>query len=164
MRLSLRAAGDPANVAFWASPIVSGAPAEPFNVIVLVEDAERADYLSLYGHPARTTPFKEKLAAERGVVVFEHAIAQATKTRPSAGAYMTGLYPTATGLWHFSDVLSDRHLTWAEVMRAQGYATASFLQNGNVGPFAGLHQGFDRVVDESASGRTTTEEVFSASG
>ena len=49
-------------------------------------------------------------------------------------------------------------------MRAQGYATASFLQNGNVGPFAGLHQGFDRVVDESASGRTTTEEVFSASG
>ena len=66
MRLSLRAEGDPANVAFWASPIVSGAPAEPFNVIVLVEDAERADYLSLYGHPARTTPFKEKLAAERG--------------------------------------------------------------------------------------------------
>ena len=159
VRLRLRIAGDPPNVAFWASPMVSGVPAEPFNVIVLVEDAERADYLSVYGQPAKTTPFKERLIAERGVL-FEHAIAQATKTRPSAGAYMTGLYPTATGLWHFSDVLSDRHLTWAEVMRAQGYVTASFLQNGNVGPFAGLHQGFDRLRDESASGRNSTENVF----
>ena len=159
VRLTLRAAGDSKNVAFWSSPIISSAPTEPFNVVVLVEDAQRADYLSLYGHPARTTPFKERLAAERGVV-FEHAVAQSPKTRSSAGAYMTGLYPTATGLWHFADVLSERHLTLAEVMRAQGYATASFLQNGNVGPFAGLHQGFDRVLDASASGQTATEEVF----
>jgi arylsulfatase A-like enzyme len=72
---------------------------------------------------------------------------------------MTGLYPTANGLWHFSDVLSDRHLTLAEILRAQGYVTASFLQNGNVGPFAGLHQGFDRVID-AAPGGAATEEVF----
>ena len=43
-------------------------------------------------------------------------------------------------------------------MRAQGYVTASFLQNGNVGPFAGLYQGFDRVFDASARGQSTTEE------
>jgi arylsulfatase A-like enzyme len=156
VRLSLRVSGDPANVAFWSSPIVSSAPSQPFNVIVLVEDAERADYLSVYGHPTRTTPFKEKLMAERGVL-FEHAIAQATKTRPSVAAYMTSLYPTATGLWHFSDVLSERHLTLAEILRAQGYVTASFLQNGNAGPFAGLHQGFDRLFDNFGQ---TTEDVF----
>ena len=96
------------NVAFWASPIVSSAPEKPFNVIMMIEDAERADYLSVYGHPTDTTPFKKQLMAERGVL-FEHAVSQAEKTRPSAGAYMTGLYPTTTGLWYFSDVLSDRH-------------------------------------------------------
>ena len=96
VRLALRSTGDPGNVAFWANPIVSSAPAKPFNVIFMIEDAQRADYLSVYGHPTKTTPFKERLMAERGVL-FEHAITQAEKTRPSAGAYMTGLYPTTTG-------------------------------------------------------------------
>ena len=151
VRLALRSTGDQGNVAFWANPIVSSAPTEPFNVIFMIEDAQRADYLSLYGHPTKTTPFKERLMAERGVL-FEHAISQAEKTRPSAGAYMTGLYPTTTGLWYFSDVLSDRFLTWAEIMRAQGYLTVAVTQNGNVGPFAGMQQGFDRMIDASAAG------------
>jgi arylsulfatase A-like enzyme len=158
VRLSLHSTGDAGNVAFWANPIVSSAPVKPFNVIVMMEDAQRADYLSVYGHPTRTTPFKERLMAERGIL-FEHAITQAEKTRPSAGAYMTGLYPTTTGLWYFSDVLSDRFLTWAEIMRAQGYLTVALTQNGNVGPFAGMQQGFDRMIDASAVG-ASTEEVF----
>ena len=131
-----------------AARTVSGRRPSRFNVIVLVEDAQRADYLSLYGHPRDTTPFKRHLMAERGVL-FERAISQATKTRPSVAAYMTWLYPTAIGLWHFSDVLSERPLTLAEILRTQGYVTASFIQNGNVGPFAGLHQGFDRLFDLS---------------
>jgi arylsulfatase A-like enzyme len=158
VRLSLRSTGDQGNVAFWANPIVSSAPEKPFNVIFMIEDAERADYLSVYGHPTKTTPFKERLMAERGVL-FERAITQAEKTRPSAASYITGLYPTTTGLWYFADVLSDRYLTWAEIMRAQGYLTVAFTQNGNVGPFAGMHQGFDRMVDASAVG-STTEGVF----
>lgn len=156
VRLALRVSGAPENVAFWASPFLSSAPEKPFNVVFLVEDAERADYLSVYGHPTKTTPFKERLMAERGVL-FEQAIAQAEKTRPSVAAYMTSLYPTATGLWHFADVLSERHLTMAEIMRAQGFATASFIQNGNAGPFAGLHQGFDRLRDAFGN---RAEEVF----
>ena len=156
VKLALRSTGDPGNVAFWANPIVSSAPVKPFNVIFMIEDAQRADYLSVYGHPTKTTPFKERLMAERGVL-FEHAISQAEKTRPSAGAYMTGLYPTTTGLWYFSDVLSDRFLTWAEIMRAQGYVTVALTQNGNVGPFAGMQQGFDRMIDSSAVGAATQD-------
>lgn len=158
--ISLRSTGDPGNVAFWASPIVSSAPQKPFNVIMMVEDAERADYLSVYGHPAETTPFKTKLMAEKGIL-FEQALSQAEKTRPSAGAFMTGLYPTTTGLWYFSDVLSDRMLTWAEILRAQGFLTVAFTQNGNVGPFAGLQQGFDRMIDASGEG-SQTQEAFTS--
>ena len=74
---------------------------------------------------------------------------------------MTGLYPTTTGLWYFSDVLSDRHLTWAEIMRAQGFLTVAFTQNGNVGPFAGMQQGFDRMIDASG-GDAATEDAFTS--
>jgi Sulfatase len=87
------------------------------------------------------------------------AIAQADKTRPSVASFMTSLYPTATGSWHFSDILSDRYLTLAEVLRAQGYVTASYIQNGNAGPYAGIHQGFDALLDEATLGRST-EGVF----
>lgn len=160
VKISLRSSGDQSNVGFWASPIVSSAPEKPFNVIMMIEDSERADYLSVYGHPAETTPFKTQLMAERGVL-FEQAISNAEKTRPSAGAYMTGLYPTTTGVWYFSDVLSDRMLTWAEILRAQGFLTVAFTQNGNVGPFAGMQQGFDRMIDASGEG-SATEEAYTS--
>jgi hypothetical protein len=142
-QLELAVAGPPDNVALWASPMVSSTPREPFRIIFILEDAARAASLSLYGADRPTTPFKERLA-ERAVV-FERAFAQATKTRPSVASFMTGLYPSASGLWHFSDVLSDRQLTLAEILRAQGYVTGAFVQNGNAGPFAGLHQGFDSM-------------------
>ncbi len=152
--LGLRVSGGADNVGMWSSPRIVSAPARRFNVVVMLEDAQRADYLSVYGHPHPTTPFKERLMAERGVV-FEQALSQATQTRPSVSSFMTSLYPTASGVWSFSDVLSDRHLTLAEIMRHQGYATAAFVQNGNAGPFAGMHQGFDQFLDPFAVGSET---------
>jgi arylsulfatase len=144
-------AAHPKTVAFWSNPRVQSKPADRFNVVVILEDALRADYLSTYGYARETSPNKTKLMAERGVL-FEHAFSQATKTRPSVPTLMTGLYPTATGVWHFSDMLSDRYLTLAEILRSQGFTTASFIQNGNAGSFAGLHQGFDVLNDEKVMG------------
>ena len=88
-------------------------------------------------------------------IVFLNAHSQATKTRPSIPSMMTSLYPTATGVWNFSDSLSDRYLTLAEILRAQGFVTASFIQNGNAGPYAGVHQGFSSLRDASSIGETT---------
>ena len=68
---------------------------------------------------------------------------------------MTSLLPTATGVWNFSDMLRDEYLTLAEILRSQGFVTASFIQNGNAGPYNGLHQGFSLLLDEEVLGRTT---------
>jgi arylsulfatase A-like enzyme len=119
-----------------------------------LEDTLRADYLSTYGHERETSPNKTAIMAEQGVL-FEHAFSQATKTRPSVPSLMTGLYPTATGVWHFSDFLSERYLTLPEIMRSQGFVTASFIQNGNAGAYAGLHQGFDVLRDGKIMGNDT---------
>lgn len=156
--LRLRATGDPRNVALWSNPFLRSTPNEPFNVIILLEDALRADYLSAYGYDLDTSPNKVELMKQQGIQ-FDWAFSQATKTRPSVPTLMTSLYPTATGVWHFSDILSDRYLTLAEILRAQGFATASFIQNGNAGPYAGLHQGFSRLHDEQIMG-DATEEIY----
>jgi arylsulfatase A-like enzyme len=156
VRLRLKVSGDAGNVAFWSSPIVHSRPKQRFNVIVLLEDALRADHLSSYGYERDTSPNKTALMRERGIQ-FDWAVSQATKTRPSVPSLMTSLYPTATGVWHFSDMLSDRYLTLAEVMRAQGFTTASFIENGNAGPYAGLHQGFSELQDDLGG---ASEEIF----
>ena len=156
--LKLKVSGDPQNVAAWSSPVVHSRPKKRFNVIVVLEDALRADYLSAHGYQLATSPNKTALMRERGIQ-FDWAMSQAEKTRPSVPSLMTSLYPTATGVWHFSDMLSERYLTLAEILRAQGFATASFIQNGNAGPYAGLHQGFSELHDDQIIGKTT-EEIY----
>ena len=155
--LVLRVAGPGENIAFWASPRVTTRPRQRLYVLMILEDALRARHLSMYGYQRRTSPFKERLAL-RGVL-FEHAFSQATKTRPSCPSFMTSLYPTATGVWSFADRLDDRFLTLAEVLRSQGFETASFVQNTNAGPAAGLHQGFDHVWNAHTMG-TQPQQIY----
>lgn len=156
VRLAVRGTHDA--IALWSSPLVR--PRLPDDrtepVIVVLEDALRPDRLSLYGGPV-ASPAHERIAA--GGVVFERAFAQATQTRSSVPSMMTSLLPSATGTWDFSDALSDRYVTLAEVLRACGFATASFLQNGNAGAYAGLAQGFDVVFSEEGFGPRAADLV-----
>jgi len=148
--LRLAAAGRSGDVAFWSNPRLAGAPAGRLNVLLVVEDTLRADHLSAYGHARPTSPAKDRLAREG--VLFENAFSQDTKTRPSCPSFMTSLYPSATGVWSFEQRLGERFLTLAEILRSQGWETASFIQNTNAGPAAGLHQGFSHLWGPSEMG------------
>lgn len=143
--LQLNVSSAEGNIAFWSNPTLQGAAEKRLNVVLLLEDTLRADHLSLYGHERRTSPFKDKLAAES--VVFETAFAQATETRPSCPTLMTSLYPTSTGVYYFTNQLSDRYLTLAEILRSQGFRTAAFIQNNQAGRIAGLHQGYSHFFE-----------------
>ncbi len=153
VELELSASGDPSTVVLWSNPTIHSERRKPMNVILILEDTMRADHLSVYGYDQPTTPFKEELA--RRAVVFDNAFTQATKTRPSVPSMMTSLLPTATGVWHWSDMLREEYLTLAEVMRSQGYLTASFIQNLNAGSHAGLQQGFETIFDTVTIGERT---------
>jgi arylsulfatase A-like enzyme len=150
LELVFETASAEANVAFWSNPVLWSEPRERLNVVVLLEDALRADRLGTYGYSRPTSPHRDRFASSGAV--FEHAFSQETKTRPSVPSVMTSLYPTATGVWFFSDVLDDGYTTLAEVMRRSGFATASFVQNPNAGIYAGLEQGFDTVEDNRTLG------------
>jgi len=71
----------------------------------------------------------------------------ATATRPSCPTLMTSLFPTATGVYYFTNQLSERYLTLAEVLRNQGFRTAAFIQNNQAGRIAGLHQGYSHFFE-----------------
>lgn len=163
IKLSLEVDGEVDNVGFWAHPKVFGAPPKPRKVIVVLEDTLRADHLGVYGYNRDTSPFRARMAA-RGAL-FEHAFSQATKTRPSVPSYMTSLLPSTTGVWGWTDRLDESYVTLAEVLRADGYATASFIQNGNAGPAAGVHQGFQSITGREVLGYRSDAflgpEVFS---
>jgi arylsulfatase A-like enzyme len=147
VRLTFRVGGSQRNVAFWSNPLLSSRPTQRFNVIIILEDALRADHLSINGNRLPTSPVKDKLFKDHGIV-FENAVSQAPWTRPSIPSLMTSLLPTVTGVWHFSDMLPDEFLTLPEIMRSQGFATAAFIQNPNAGPWAGNHQGYGQLFDE----------------
>lgn len=151
--LRLTVAADDANVGFFSSPTVRGAREEPRHIILIVEDTVRADRLSLYGWDRENSAARKRIA-DRGHV-FENAVAQATKTRPSIASMLTSLLPSATGVWGFADALDENFLTLPEMLRSYGYVTASFVQNGNAGPYAGMHQGFDFLYDAETVGQAT---------
>jgi arylsulfatase A-like enzyme len=150
IEISFLAKGSKSNIAFWSNPILFSPPDQRLNVIIVLEDALRSDHLSCNGNFRKTTPVKDEFA-KKGII-FSNAFSQSTHTRSSCPSFMTSLYPSATGVWNASEVLNDRYLTLAEIMRNQGFATALFTQNVNAGPNVGLHQGFSTIFDPELSG------------
>lgn len=153
--LRLTVDGESGSVGLWSSPIVYGRPAKPLRVMIVLEDALRADHLSVYGYDRKTSPFKEELLKSQGAV-FLRARSQDNVTRTSLPSLMTSMLPSVTGVWGFADMLRPEFLTLAEVMRQQGFATGSFVQNSNAGPASGLQQGFDVTADTTVRGTTET--------
>ncbi len=119
------------------------------HVVLIIVDTLRADKLGCYGFEQPTSPEIDAIAA-RGVR-FERVVAQSSWTRPSIGSMLTSRYPRSLGLYKERDeVLAERHLTLAEVLRSHGYRTFGITANPNVNSTFNFHQGFDRHVDSTA--------------
>lgn len=111
------------------------------HLVLIVLDTQRRDRLSLYGHTVNTSPALDDYAAR--ATVFTRAIAPAQWTIPAHGSLFTGFYPTAHGFSQAFDVLSETHVTLAELLQLAGYRTAAFCNNPLVGVLDnGLQRGF----------------------
>lgn len=157
----------PAMLGLLALLLAGCSEERPWNVLLVTFDTTRADRIGSYGNDAIETPALDGLASDG--VRFANAMSVAPITAPSHSSILTGLYPTAHG---FRDnglfVLDDRHLTLAEMLRDQGYATAAAVGAFPVVSRFGFDQGFD-LFDDHLTGmyedylgdRTTPkEELF----
>jgi arylsulfatase len=138
------------------------------NVVLITIDTLRADHLSCYGYPRRTSPNIDKLAGEG--VQFQNAYSPIPLTGPAHITLMTSLYPQQHGAtingMHMST--RPRPVTLAQIMHRLGYRTAAFVSAWPVKKsITGLGRGFDvynqkfsytyKVFNSARDGKQVTE-------
>jgi arylsulfatase A-like enzyme len=125
------------------APVTPADPSRP-NVILLTMDTVRADHLSLYGYVRDTTPNLAVLA--QSATVYSHPVAASNQTLISHAAIFTGVYGSWNGARYAESQtpISRRYPTMAELLEAQGYATAAFAANSAyLTPYFGVNRGFE---------------------
>ncbi|MBN2799000.1 MAG: sulfatase [Deltaproteobacteria bacterium] len=142
-------------------PVPEGMEARP-DVLFIMVDALRADFVGAYGLRDIATPAMDGLAADG--VLFENAYANASWTRSSTASMWTSRIPSG----HNGDTkaarLPDEVVTWAEVLRARGVVTGALVNNINITSTFNFDQGFDAFVYEAPAYRFgATESVFGLS-
>lgn len=120
----------------------TGAAAQP-DVIVVMIDTLRTDYLSLNGYPRRTSPELEAFAAT--ATHYQRAYAQAPWTAPSVASFLTSRYPRELGIRQEAVHLAPGTRTLARVLKEHGYRTEAVFTNRFVSSRYGFDAGFDRA-------------------
>jgi arylsulfatase len=119
--------------------------ADDWNVLVVIQDAARADGLSCYGNGRRTSPYLDRLARQGIQVV--RATAQAPYTLSSTVSLFTGLYPTSHQVLGLEDRLPAALPHLAEAFRAAAFTTACVSASPFTSAAYGMNRGFDYHID-----------------
>lgn len=115
------------------------------NVLFVVLDTVRADRLSVYGYPRKTTPTLERIASEG--VRFDAARSTSPWTLPSHGSMFTGRLPHELQAEWLAPI-RGHFPTLAGYLGSQGYATAGFVANTLYCAYdTGLGAGFTHYED-----------------
>lgn len=129
------------------TPAISGA--KPDLVFILC-DQLRADFLSLYGCHAIPTPHIDRLASEG--IIFDNAISPYPLCVPARAAMLSGFNPIQSGVisnyhWLRPDRAELGLRTWPDLLRDQGYRTIA-VGKMHFYPFE-ASEGFDeRIIAE----------------
>ena len=137
-----------------ACPVLAGAglPKRPNLVVVMADDMGYGD-ASCYGNKAFQTPHLDRLAAEG--LLFTDFHSSGSVCSPTRAGLLTGRYQQRAGIPGVinADPKANRHhglmpleVTFAELLRAEGYRTAVFgkWHLGYQKRFNPIHHGFER--------------------
>src|SRR5581483_5460383 len=98
------------------------------NVVLIVNDTLSSRHLGLYGYSRATSPFIDQYFGQG--VVFKAASANVPWTLPSFASFFTSNFPHQINFENYSDKLSDKFLTFPEVLRSGGVETAGVFVTG----------------------------------
>ncbi len=133
-----------------------GGPARP-DIVVIVMDTVRPDFLSAYGHPRPTTPFLEELA--RQGTRFDRAYSTSCWTLPSHASLFTGTLPKTHRAHQLELRVADSLPVLAERLSEAGYQTAGFSNNTWISDRSGLDRGFEHFENYISSYRAHLESL-----
>lgn len=116
------------------------------NVLLISIDTCRPDYISCYGYPLETTPTIDAIAGEG--ILFENVVTPIPLTLPAHCSMLTGTIPPHHGIHdNLNYSLASSHVTLAEMLSQEGYATSAFISAVVLDSRFGLDQGFDMYDD-----------------
>jgi arylsulfatase A-like enzyme len=116
------------------------------HIILISIDTCRADYLSCYGYPRKSTANIDVIAEEG--IIFRNALTPIPLTLPAHGSMLTGTYPLHHGVHDNLDhVLGETNVTIAEILHEHGYTTGAIVSSFILDAQFGVSQGFDSYND-----------------
>lgn len=115
------------------------------NVVVIVMDTARPDYLSVYGHPRPTTPFLDGFAAS--ATRYDRAYSSSCWTLPAHASLFSGEPPEVHGTAQANTQFPAALPLMAQELADAGYQTAGFSNNPWISKTTGLDRGFETFVD-----------------
>lgn len=92
------------------------------NYVLFITDQHRADWLGCNGHPIVKTPHIDSIAG--GGVTFDRFYVASPVCMPNRSSLMTGRMPSVHGARANGTPLSRKSVTFVDVLREAGYATA----------------------------------------
>lgn len=135
-----------------ASADDGGAARRP-NIIFIITDDQRADWLGVAGHPTLQTPHIDRLAEEGAL--FTNFYTTTPLCSPSRASFLTGQYPHTHGVLNNDklglDVISHTLMTFPRRLREEGYETA-FIGKWHMGLDDSRRPGFDHWISFKGQG------------
>ena len=143
--------------------LVGGGRVEPLsNLLIIVMDTLRADFVGAYGGNA-ATPNIDRLA-DQGVL-FERAYSHIPITGPSHSSLFTSLLPFEHGVHNNGQILDPTWRTLAETLQRSGWHTLAAVSLGVLKREFGYRKGFGNYLDTFGrdwmkNAREVTDEVL----
>lgn len=126
------------------------------NVLLLMADQLRADWLGCYGHRGMSTPNLDRLASEG--VRFDHAYSSTPTCTPARAGLLTGMSPWQHGMLGYGRVADTYPAEMPRVLRDAGYHTTG-IGKMHWTPQRHLHGFHKTILDES--GRRESQDFLS---
>ncbi|MBK7644521.1 MAG: sulfatase [Planctomycetes bacterium] len=124
----------------------SKTPAAGPNVVVIVLDTVRPDYLSAYGAAQPTSPYLAKFAAQG--TRYDRAWSTSPWTLPAHASLFSGTLPPFHRASQSTEHIAADVPLLAERLRAAGYQTVALTNNNWISHATGLDRGFDSLRDD----------------
>ena len=139
------------------------------NVLLISIDTLRADHLSCYGYPRRTSPSIDHLATEG--ILYSNSSSTASFTLPAHASMFTGLFPSSHGATYQNRDPSSLvvrgmghgYPTLAGILADHGYETAGFVSGPLLSHQFGFARGFDTYDDRYDRLQSARARLFSRS-
>jgi N-acetylglucosamine-6-sulfatase len=104
------------------SPGEACGQSQPPNIVFILSDNQRWDFMGCAGHPFVETPNLDRLASEG--ILFSNAFVTTSLCSPSRASFLTGQYAHTHGVRDNVTPWNDDNQTFFELLREAGYESA----------------------------------------